>query len=624
MFTIAMVQPNFKTGPKHLNSFYLPYTLGCIWSYAVQSPKIKQNFKIGTWVWKRDMLDTAVAKIVDHDIAALSMYVWNRKYVFSLAEALKAANPNIKIVLGGPEVPHRDPDFFLKYPYIDTVVIGEGERAFTQLLEQFADGVEWPQTIENARMTEYDWPSPYTTGVFDELIEQHPEVEWSATYETNRGCPYKCTYCDWGSMTGSKVVKFDLERQFAELEWFSKKKINFVSFADANFGLYKERDRSIITKFLELFHETGYPNIATFSYAKNTNSTMIDLIKYMNDGGIKSNYMMSLQTTHPPALDAIKRNNMKSNNIEELSRLAKENGLSLATELILGLPEETLESFKEGFEKILRVGVHGRISVYFMNLIENAPIQSDLEKYNIKTFSAQDQFYGVITSDDNILESVPTVMSTSTMSRQDIEDAAIYTWYMMGLHCEGISDIAARYMYNARDMRYTDFYEGLIQYLKTHDSRISALEDTLRQSFRAWQETGVFEFSTNGFKLNGWLFIQSFMLIAQASGLIDSLVQLTASYLRAIESDTVARDYALIAGSRLKQFNRYIKTPYEITTYSNFWEVAMEYEKHLTYTPIQYRVYDTTDNYPETLSAFLDYVTFWRNRMFVLNGIDRL
>ena len=77
------------------------------------------------------------------------------------------------------------------------------------------------------------------SGSFDRLIEAYPENEWLILWETNRGCPFKCTFCDWGSATASKVNKFDLERLKLEIDWFSKNKIEFIFCCDANFGILK-------------------------------------------------------------------------------------------------------------------------------------------------------------------------------------------------------------------------------------------------------------------------------------------------------------------------------------------------------------------------------------------------
>ncbi len=93
-------------------------------------------------------------------------------------------------------------------------------------------------------------PSPYLTGIFDELIKENPEEKWLASWETNRGCPFSCTYCDWGSATNSKVSRMHLDRVYAELDWFSKNKVEFIFCCDANFGMLP-RDYDIALRAAE-------------------------------------------------------------------------------------------------------------------------------------------------------------------------------------------------------------------------------------------------------------------------------------------------------------------------------------------------------------------------------------
>ena len=109
-------------------------------------------------------------------------------------------------------------------------------------------------------------PSPYLTGLFDNYGDA-PVT--SITIETNRGCPYGCTFCDWGSATMSRIRKFDLDRVFAELEWAAQRGIAGIGFADANFGIL-ERDVAIAEKVAELKATYGFPLHCATNYAKNT------------------------------------------------------------------------------------------------------------------------------------------------------------------------------------------------------------------------------------------------------------------------------------------------------------------------------------------------------------------
>ena len=229
MASISLIQVNFQTGPHHLNSYYLPYSVGALWAYVEQNKLIKDNFIVSNLIFKREPINELIEKHKDTDIVLLSLYIWNKNYCFKLAEKLKKAYPNIKIIMGGPELPWRDDNFFDKYPFIDSIVIGEGELALEKILLQYLDEKDIDKVNQFERMKELDLPSPYLNGMFDQLLKKHPDIEWVPTIETDRGCPYSCTFCDWGSATASKMYKFYFERIDAELDWIAKNKLPYLS-----------------------------------------------------------------------------------------------------------------------------------------------------------------------------------------------------------------------------------------------------------------------------------------------------------------------------------------------------------------------------------------------------------
>jgi radical SAM superfamily enzyme YgiQ (UPF0313 family) len=94
---------------------------------------------------------------------------------------------------------------------------------------------------------------------------------WQGTLgNVNRGCPFACTFCDWGSLTYNKVKKFELERVFDELEWMAQRNFDFISFTDANFGMFAERDSLIADKIIEMSRKIRFsPRTFSVAWAKN-------------------------------------------------------------------------------------------------------------------------------------------------------------------------------------------------------------------------------------------------------------------------------------------------------------------------------------------------------------------
>jgi len=207
---ISFVQPNFQQGPKEFNAYYLPYSAGVILSYALASKKVSTAWELDHLVWRREPIEALASKLSTSDVVAFSTYVWNHQYNYRLAQRVKALNPTCLIVFGGPEPAIEHPDLFEKEPFMDLVIKMEGEMTFRHILEDHgSDYTHIPGLLINSptglintgdpkRINNLDEvPSPYLTGIFDRMMADNPDVIWNATLETNRGCPYQCTFCDW-------------------------------------------------------------------------------------------------------------------------------------------------------------------------------------------------------------------------------------------------------------------------------------------------------------------------------------------------------------------------------------------------------------------------------------------
>ena len=139
-------------------------------------------------------------------------------------------------------------------------------------------------------------PSPYTSGVFEKLMKENPNEKWIVSWETNRGCPFSCTYCDWGSAINSKVARFEIERLYLELQWFAKNKVEFIYVCDANFGMLP-RDYDIVQYAGKLKKEVGYPHILSVQSTKNARERSYKVQKALFDHGLTKGINIALQST---------------------------------------------------------------------------------------------------------------------------------------------------------------------------------------------------------------------------------------------------------------------------------------------------------------------------------------
>lgn len=628
MHTIGFLQPNFQSGPKHLNAFYLPYTVGILWSYAKQNTDVAENYSVKRWVFRRDPIDEVVRDLSGCAVVFFSLYVWNRRYCFEVARRLKEINPDILTVFGGPELPHRDPEIFKKYPYIDTIVVGEGEQVVQEILLKHHNKEPIDRVLHSARIRDLDIPSPYLTGLFDELMAQHPEIEWMPTLETDRGCPYKCTFCDWGGLTASKVVKFGLERVFAELEWFAEKKLPFLTMTNANFGIFRERDMLIAEKIVELSKTKGYPTGISVSYAKNSNADIFEIVRKFQSANIQTGFILSLQTTTTSVLENVKRTNMNINDISSIADYGRKLQMPIFTEVIMGLPGETLETWKQNLENILDANLHNGIDTFFLNMIENAPMMGDIEKYDIKTFSANDMFYE--TSDEmsyesSSLERVEVIKSNNTLSEEQMLEVLLYTWQLIGFHIYGISDIISIYLKKSQGVSYREFYDKLNQYLMA-DENITNWKNAIVNGYKQWPNTGMFIVKTDNLTLLSWQMSNSLSLLMHNNDLVEHYIKQVKSFVvDNFDIDAIIlEDYEILAKNRIKQWGKYLHDPATISVSTNLFDYVQNQADSVVVEKQQYSVQDRFKHYPVALSQHIDNIIYGRRRTWVLNKVDKI
>lgn len=549
---VSFVNPNFQQGPKEFNAYYLPYSPAVLWSYVAQFPEISEHFELGEFVWRRDHIPDVVDILKNHDIVGFSTYVWNRSYNAVLARELKKANPDILILAGGPEYPIEKPDFFDRYPFIDICAKLEGEKSFKRILEKFRDGIidftdiqgllinidgKIFDTGDAVRIDDLDTiPSPYLTGIFDKLMKKHPEIRWNATLETNRGCPYACTFCDWGSLTYNKVKKFNLERVFDELEWIGRNQCDFVSLTDANFGIFPERDSLIADKLIEVQKKHGNPKAYTIAWAKNQKREVVEIVrKLIYEGGSKMGLNLSVQSMDDNVLEIIKRKNLEMNKIQEVFEMCEEYNIPLYTELILGLPGESLETWKENFYKLFKAGNHTGITVYQAQLLENAEMNLLQRKlYKLEGQIVYDYLVGTY-NEHEVKEGIEVIVSTKDLPFDKMVEAQVFSWFLNTFHINGITTYISRVLYKLKGIEYSDFYNGLYEYIK-QDPWLNNEIERIKEHYSNWSKYGRIDHEPiQGMEIHGWNLIHSTVINIQGEGKHNHVFDLVHGYLKKFE-----------------------------------------------------------------------------------------
>ena len=480
---LNLIQSNFRQGPKHLNAYFLPYSAGILWSYAKSRESINTDWKLRDLEFKRVDIDRNYRRLADCDLIGFSNYIWNKSHNYELARRIKIYNPKAVVVFGGPETPVSQPDIFEKLPFIDAVVKQEGEIAFADLLEvpnmDYARGIKGLLINDNGksldtglapRILQLDQiPSPYTTGVFDQIMSDNPGTFWNPTLETNRGCPYQCTFCDWGSLTYNKVKQFDLERVFAEIEWIGSHGCDHMTVTDANFGMFLERDEMIVDKIIETQQKYGYPTKTAMSWAKNQKSHVVKLASKLYGFGFNNGLTLSVQSLDNTVLTNIKRKNLEINKLNEVFDSCAIAGVAVNTELILGLPGETLQTWRETIFKLLDINCHNGVDFWQAQLLENAEMNlTQRHEFGIKTVKVYDYLSG--TDDyDAVPEALEIVSSTDDLPPDAMLACQEFAWFIATMHLNGPSQWWSRFLNKYSCIPYADFYMGLQTWMLQYD-----------------------------------------------------------------------------------------------------------------------------------------------------------
>jgi len=470
---------------QYRDKVFFPYSIASLVSYTKAYSELAENFKFEKTFVSRPKVDEYVKQCEDSDILLCSCYVWNWEITIRLAENVKKINPKCLIVFGGPQAPDRADGFFEKYPFIDVIVHNEGEITLKNILESFLgdkdyskiDGLETKdfKTPPQKRMDDLNIsPSPYLTNLVWDLTEKIEGIKYMAIWETNRGCPYQCTFCDWGSLTYTKLRNYSEDRLFKEIEWFADNKISFIHCADANFGIFQQRDLAIATKMKEEKLAKGFPEAFRLTWAKFSSDKIIPLAQELQKAGLMHAVTLAVQSLDPSTLDIVKRENIKFDTFSELTETFRTNKIPTYTEIIMGLPGETLESLKKGFETMSETQI-GSVYIYNCGILPNAPMNEPSYRNYYKIKSIRSPIYLAHSSIHNreMPEYEEFVISTSSFSEAEFKQMHIWSWFMQTFHSLGILETILHFYKKSYNLSFIKFFETFHEFCKRKESIFS-------------------------------------------------------------------------------------------------------------------------------------------------------
>jgi putative methyltransferase len=464
---------------------YLPYLWGVLKSWCDRTGQLGSRIR---WLDPIYVKDDAVALLEPYrrsppDVLGLSCYTWNWELQCRVASHAKALNPDCVVVAGGPHPDYKDPDFFRKHPSIDAVAVKDGEITFARILAALSEGSRDLAAIPGLYLPggdghTYTGPaevptvfdhSPYVdqSAHFEGMARRFGPARFDVVWETTRGCPYSCNFCDWGSSTMSKVRRFDMDRIEAEVEWFARMKVKSIILADANFGIL-ERDLEIADRLNAARARHGYPRFIHYSPAKNNPERTVEIARKFVASGMSPVHTFAVQHTDTGVLAAADRANISVAKQRQVARAVVGEDIPTVVQLILGIPGDTYDLWKACLTDLMDWGLHDNYQIFNYALLPNAPAADEgfRARWTIDTVHRQIPREGTGQrgeEDTDALTRVDLVVGSRSYSREDWVRMKTYAAFVRALHNRGLTRLVAVYLHFSHGIPYREFYDRLIE-----------------------------------------------------------------------------------------------------------------------------------------------------------------
>ena len=303
-------------------------------------------------------------------IIGFSVYIWNITETTEIVKLLKAISPQTIIVLGGPEVSHL-PDKPEVVDIADYVVQGAGELSFKTLCEQILNNQKPLNNVINGEIQTLDKLNlPYEFYTEEDIRNRLIYVEAS------RGCPFKCEFCLSSLDKTSKP--FELDAFLIEMDKLIQRGARNFKFIDRTFNLKVSTSVKILEFFLERMTDNLYLHFEVVP--DNLPEKLKQALTKFPPSSLQ--FEIGIQTFDPEIQSLISRKQDNEKTCDNVRWLRNNTGAHLHTDLIFGLPEDTLENFAKSFDKLVSLNPH-EIQLGILKRLRGAPINRHSEKYEM-------------------------------------------------------------------------------------------------------------------------------------------------------------------------------------------------------------------------------------------------
>lgn len=353
-----------------------------------------------------DLIENIIAEITDTqpDVIAFSVYIWNVEMILKIAETLKKIKPEIKIILGGPEVTYRSNKLLEEKSFLDFICVGEGEESFPNLIQWLQEKEEREKDVTLGKRKEIHLNCDQEENISEKLshityrngtkivvgelacvkdmtkiprIAQGIAEEYDGKIvyiETVRGCPYHCSYCLSSTIKGIRA--FPMERVKEELKILMEREVRLIKFVDRTFNYQKQRAIEIWSYILE-------NNISSQFHFELSAHLMDDEMMAFLEKVPKDvfQFEIGVQSTNAETILAIHRTTDFKILSNRVKQLAKMKTIRLHLDLIAGLPYENLQSFQNSFDDVYALQPT-ELQLGFLKMLDGTQIRKEEEKFH--------------------------------------------------------------------------------------------------------------------------------------------------------------------------------------------------------------------------------------------------
>lgn len=503
------------------------------------------------------------------DIIGFSNYIWNSSLSYGFAKAIKKASPRTVVVFGGPNYPVDKVEqeaWLRRWSLVDFVIIKEGELAFARLVEALV-GANWDveavkqKTLPSVHCVTVDGtpivtetfgrirdltqiPSPYTTGRLDEFFDGIllPIIQ------TNRGCPFGCTFCVEGVPYYNKIYRNSTEKTDLELDYIGRQMQdlrrkggrNDLFIADSNFGMYRE-DIDTCKSLARTREDYKWPEYINVATGKNAKHRVLEASRIL-DGALRLSG--SVQSLDRNVLENIKRANISADGLMDLALQASAIGANTYSEIILALPGDSKQAHFDTVRTVIEAGFTN-VYLFQLMLLPGTEVASETSKIRwgmVTKYRVLPRCYGhfnVLGQEIRTAEIEEICVGNDSLSFQDYLDCRVMHLIVTLFYNDGIFSTLIKLM---RMMRLPIFRWLEIMINAVPPARLATLFDSFRRATKdeLWENReelsafverpGVAEKFISGELGNNLLFVHKTIGITQY---IDELAELARNAMHA-------------------------------------------------------------------------------------------